>query len=85
MKAKIYLRVAKGPRGTRVTASPTPNYVPLTAGSGYDQRNLPTAMFSLVLNIPEDKFREAERVMAELDIPPGAIEMLVEVGDEETD
>lgn len=80
MKLKVYLRVAHGSRGPRVEASTSPNYKPLESGSGWNAKALPTAMFALDLDIPEEAMHHAERVMAELEIPGDAIEVAAGVG-----
>ena len=50
MKVKVYLRVARGPRGPRVEAGTSPSLEPLTTSGN---RPLPTAAFALQLEIPE--------------------------------
>lgn len=77
MKLTVYLRVARGARGPRVMASAKPNRFPLTVG--YPERPLPTAMFALKFDIPDEKFHEAERVLAELDLIDEPVEIAVEV------
>jgi len=70
MKAKVYLRVARGPRGPKVAATITPNYAPLMVGSpGYNERALPTVAFAIALDIPEEVLAHAEQVIAELEVP----------------
>lgn len=66
MKIRTYIRVARNPRGRKghvITANPTPKYSPLTNSTG---RYLPTAMFALDLDVPEEMFRQAEQVLAEV-------------------
>jgi hypothetical protein len=67
MKVKTHLRVAKTPRGARVEASTKPNYKPLMGSQGsWNERPLPTAAFAVVLDIPDDLFKRAEQVLAEI-------------------
>lgn len=82
MKLTVYLRVAEGPRGPRVAASSTPNYVPLMTGSpGYSERSrpLPTAMFALSLDVPDEVLQHAEQVLAEIEVPADKAEVAAEV------
>lgn len=74
MKCKVYMRVAKsrGPKGYRVAASIRPNYQPLKI-EGYNERALPTAAFALDLDIPEEIFRRAEQVLAEIELDAGDV------------
>lgn len=73
MKAKVYLRVAKHPHGRnasfKVHASTKADARPLTAGSGFSERALPTIAFAVVVNIPDEAFKAAEQVLAEIDVP----------------
>lgn len=67
MKATVYLRLAHGKRGLRVHASSAPNYEPIYSGSGsWNQTPLPTAAFAIQLEVPDEVFAHAERVLAEL-------------------
>ena len=67
MKVKTHLRVAKGPKGPRLEASTKPNYKPLTRGvGGWDKEPLPTAMFAVVFDIPDELFNRASIVLAEI-------------------
>lgn len=79
MKIKAYLRVAKNPRGRRpyrVTASQQPNHQPLENSVGDP---LPTLSFAVVFDVPENAFKQAEQVIAEITIPESAIEIAAEV------
>ena len=79
MKAKIYLRVAKNPSGRtplRVDASAKPTYRPLTTSIGDP---LPTLSFAVMLNIPDEAFRRAEQVIAEIDVPEDLVAIAAEV------
>lgn len=80
MKVKTYLRVAVGGRGPRVVASTKPNYQPLTKGQGtYHEEPLPTAAFALVLDIPDEIFERAEKVLAEVAVDPSEAAVAAEV------
>lgn len=79
MKCRVYLRVArdsKSRNGCRVRAGVTPAYEPLHDGQN---RPLPTAAFSLELDIPEPVFKHAERVLAEIEVPEELAQAAVEV------
>jgi hypothetical protein len=78
MKTTVYLRVAKGPRGAKFAASTKPNQRPLTSG-GWNETHLPTVAFALRLNIPDEAFDEAGRVVAEIDVPPDQLSIAAEV------
>lgn len=59
-----------------VKAQATPNYKPLEDSNG---RILPTTMFALELDIPEEAFRSAARVVAELRVPEERLAIAAEV------
>jgi len=69
MKYPIYLRVAKtGSRnGYKVSATAKPNNEPLNSGS-YGTVWYPTIAFAVAIDIPDELFNQAERVIAELNI-----------------
>lgn len=69
MKYPIYLRIAKtGTRkGYKVSAASTPNNEPLNSGS-YNTTWFPTVMFAVNIDIPDELFEQAERVIAELNV-----------------
>lgn len=72
MKVKTYLRVARNDGGRsryKVEASARPNYRPLTSGDGRNERALPTVAFAVVLDIDDAVFAQAERVLAEIEVP----------------
>jgi len=85
MKVKIYLRVAKNTGGRtafKVDARPTPDYRPLNKGQGtYTETPLPTAAFAVVLDVPDELFRHAERVLAEIEIPADKAVVAAEVAE----
>lgn len=68
MKVTVYMRVGVGPRGPKVAASITPNYEPLKVGSGWQARIVPTAMFALKLDVPDEVLHHAEQIVNELTI-----------------
>jgi hypothetical protein len=73
MKAKVYLRVAENPsRRTpfKVAASATPTPQPLRHGSGYNERDLHTLSFALVLDIPDELLKPADWPTVEVQITP---------------
>jgi hypothetical protein len=79
VKVKVHLRVAKNSRGRRpfkVVASSEPNLSPL-----YDSRDrvLPTTAFALVLDVPDEEFKRAEQVVAEVSVPSGKVSVCAEV------
>lgn len=66
-KVKTYLRIAANKRGYTVSATTRPNYDPIVT-SGYDGRTLPTVAFAIELNIPDELFAQAEKVVASIDV-----------------
>jgi len=80
MQVKTYIRVAEGGRGPRVVASSKPNYEPLMKGQGtYHETPLPTAMFAVVFDIPNEIFTRAEQVLAKVAIAPGEATVAAEI------
>jgi hypothetical protein len=69
MKYPIYLRVAKtGSRsGYKAAASTKPNNEPLNSGT-YHTEWYPTVSFGVVLEIPDELFNQAARMIAELNV-----------------
>lgn len=67
MKTRIYVRVGRQPRGkAKVTATAVkPSNEPLFVVS----KAIPTVAFALDIDIPDDAFKRAEKVLAEIDIP----------------
>jgi hypothetical protein len=78
MKATVYLRVAKGPRGPKFAATTKPSRAPLTTG-GWNEKHLPTVAFALLLNIPDEAFDQAGQVIAEIDVPAEQLSIAAEV------
>jgi hypothetical protein len=71
MKTKVYLRIAKGSKGSRVSASPKPCYEPIRNAKSYtsdSDKALPTVAFALELDIPDDLFKQAEQVAAQINL-----------------
>lgn len=66
MKARIYLRIGQGSRGTLVRADKKPIYEPIVVGS-YNKKYLPTVQIALDLEIPDKEF-QASRILLEAKI-----------------
>ncbi len=84
MKTTVYLRVAKRSqpyRGStmKFAASDFPNALLIESGEEF----LPTVAFALDLDIPEKMFRQAEQVIAELEIHEEDVEIAAEVRERE--
>lgn len=79
MKATLYLRLAKHPRGRdasyKVAAGVKPSREPLWAGD----QPLPTVAFAVKFDIPDAAFNQAERVIAEIAIPEDELEIAADV------
>lgn len=77
----VYLRVSKdGGRGPKVVASTKPNYEPLKTRAGqWNEKALPTLAFAIELEIPDDAFDTAARVIASLEIPEDATQVAATV------
>lgn len=67
MNLRAHLRVAKHPRGgkPKIAVSSKPNPAPLTDGN---LNAMPTIAFAIDLNIPDDMFVQAQRVVATIDV-----------------
>jgi len=71
MKTKIFLRIAKTKQGKlKVAASTKPNSNPVKSQEYYGRPGdpLPTISFGIVVNLPEDAFNQAEKILGELSI-----------------
>jgi hypothetical protein len=70
MKYPIYLRVARkvGRKGYKVAAGTSPDNEPLKSGSTYQTTWYPTVSFCISVDIPDELFVPAERMIAELNI-----------------
>lgn len=77
-KVKAHIRVAKNGHRYAVSATTKPSTRPLTNTNGAD---LPTVSFALVLNIDDEEFKKAEKVLAEVDVPSGKTRIVVDVHD----
>lgn len=80
MKATVYVRVGKADRGSvkgrlYVRAGSKPDYAPLENASGF----VPTVAFAIQIDIPESLFRQAERVIAELDVSETTMKVAAEI------
>jgi hypothetical protein len=68
MKYKVYLKIANGGRaGYKVHASTSPDYLPLS-NSQYNPTFYPTVAFAVDFNIPDELFKSAERLVAQINI-----------------
>ena len=80
MKVRTHLRVAKTKKGARVEASAKPNYKPLMQNQGSShEAPMPTAMFALDLDLPDEMFARAEQVLAEVSVNPADVEIAADV------
>lgn len=69
MKARIYLRVSRGGRkGIRVAASAEPQNEPLSSTGSYNKEFYPTVFFAVDFDLPDELFKVAERVVAEVNV-----------------
>lgn len=68
MKYKIYLRIGRGNRGYKVSASSHPINDPIKTQSYPQNKFIPTVSFAVIFDIPDELFRRAEKVVAELNI-----------------
>lgn len=80
MKARAYVRIAKGVgggrRGYKFAVSSGPNHEPLTNSH---KAALPTVAFALDLDIPDELFKQAEKVVAEINITAKQAKIAAEV------
>jgi hypothetical protein len=75
VKVKVYFRIAKTGKGVyKVRASMKLNTYPV----GRTRPN-PTVAFAIVFDIPDDKFKEAEKVIAEIPIGNDKITIPIEI------
>lgn len=81
MKAKLYVRVAKDDNAhrwdhrTKAIAQTKLNREPLTAGD----RVLPTVYFAIDLDVADDLFEQAERVIASMEVTGAQAEVAAQV------
>ena len=71
MKYPIYLRVAKktgSRKGYKVSASTVPDNQPLDNDNSYSREWFPTVMFAVNVDLPDELFEQASRVIAELNV-----------------
>lgn len=78
MKARAYLRVAKGGgrKGYKIAVGASSSEEPLVDGHKYA---LPTVAFAVDLNIPDELFRQAEKVIAEINVTARQAKIAAEV------
>jgi hypothetical protein len=80
VKVRAHIRVGRNTQSARrpyrVDASASPNQMPLVSSTGH---TLPTVTFAIDLNIPDELFEQAQRVIAEITIPPEAAQIAAEV------
>lgn len=84
MKTKIYLKVAKSIRkGMLYKASSKPDYSPIESAKYYNKRGvfLPTVAFAIEIDIPDESFKRAEKVVAQLNLKENDVEINVVKGD----
>ena len=62
MKARIYIKIANGRKGVRVSASEKVDREPFLASTHNSTYYLPTVLFALDLDIPDKEF-EASRIL----------------------
>lgn len=67
MKQTLYVRAAKHPRGgkSKVVTGTKPSHHALTDSSG---NAMPTVSFAVELNVPDELFSRAQRVVASIDV-----------------
>ena len=79
-KVRAYIRVAKNGYRYSVDASAKANNNPLHKGGGYSQKEyLPTIAFAVDLNIPDELFSKATKVIGEFNLQTNDITILGEV------
>lgn len=83
MKYTIYLRVAKttGRKGYKVSAASVPNNEPLNNGQ-LSYRNgefYPTVAFAVNVDIPDEMFNQAARVIADLNVAMKEAQVTTEI------
>ena len=78
MKVKTHLRVAydKKRRASHVIANVNPSTTPISNSKGDP---LPTVAFAIVLDIPDEMFRQAEQIIAEIQIPADQAQIAADV------
>lgn len=76
-KVRAYIRIAEKQNGEHVVhASQKPNHEPVKTYAG---QHLPTASFALDLDVPDEMFRRAEQVLAEIKIMEDGMDIATEV------
>lgn len=77
MKAKLYVRAARGRRGVKVAADNSVRHTALTEVQDRHEVALPTVAFAVEVEIPDAMFRQAEQVAARVELTPEAGEVIV--------
>jgi len=70
-RVKVYLRVAKMNDKFHIKASMEPHSKLIG--------NKPTVAFAVIFDIPDEKFREAEKIIAEIPVRDDSVEIVTEV------
>lgn len=66
MKVKAYVRVGRDRDGQgKVSVTTKPSHEPISTYSG---RSMPTVAFAVEFEIPDEKFSEAEKVLASITV-----------------
>ena len=80
MKVRAYIRVAKNGYKVKVDASAKEDSQPLFLLSGYKQKTfLPTVKFAVDLNIPDELFSNAAKVIGEINLALENVKIAAEV------
>ena len=74
-RVKIYMRVARNGNRFKFAANHKPIITPLSSEKFF----FPTVGFALMLDIPDEMFKQAERVIAEVKIPEEQVQICAEV------
>jgi hypothetical protein len=78
MIVKAYVRVAKGSRGPKLIATVKPNTTPLEDGN---RNPIPTVFFAVQFDVPDESFRRAQQVIAEVKVEdPGIAANVRQIG-----
>lgn len=74
VKVKVHMRIAKGLNGRyHVQATRKASHEPLKDNNGWAY---PTVAFALNLEIDDEEFQKAEKVLAEVQVPSGDVRIL---------
>lgn len=78
-KIRAYFRVGRGRRGYKISASTRPNYEPIKNVSYNSYSFLPTVSFAVDFDMPDELFKQAEKVIGEINIALNKAEVAAEV------